>query len=501
MRSLGLFSLALLSTLTAASRSQQRPRGQDCAASADGGLANSLTIINATPYSFHRSAVHSCQVGSWTLQDTPAVIEAGKSATFSYRITRGGDAAADLSYLLNIDGKMSKKQFNIHVQGRDRLVGYVISAEVSGGLTTAGHGSDQGRFQFGDIKDAFPQSGYPDVFVLSGNETYGYGTVEPPVAWMSAMGPVLKKLSLRNLVIPASHDSGMSQTVDGIGVDANTRTQDTNIYGQLVRGIRMLDFRPHLGPNDDDFRLAHFTKSFGAFGESLVDAMSDIKRFRREYPGELIVIDILPGLTRLKGPTSTPFTEKQCNDLLDTLEKGLPSLKTEYELSIAPTDATGLTAEPIDTFYKKEPSPILLRVPVDRKEWLGRQPVANGRKTTGTVASTFLPVTSKWSDTNGATVMSKDQKSFFDSKYTRNAPFMSVFVLTLQGLENIPLGDSIRSLAFEAKKVLYTSAWDWSSVQRYPNMLQFDYVLDKQVAAVAAAMNYQFAFARLWTGK
>lgn len=500
MRFLGSLSVAFLSTFAAAANPRQLEQRElerrDCSVGR-GGLKNKLTIINATPYPFYRSRVESCQVDKWSIPNTPAVVDPGKSATFEYTITRGGDASADISFILKIDGALSQKHFNIHVQGRNRLVGYTISAEVLGGLNTAGHGSGQGVFNFGDIKDALPQPGYPDVFVLSGNETYGYGTVEPPTDWMNSMGPNLKKLSINELVIPASHDSGMSQTVDGIGIDFNTRTQDANIYNQLVRGIRMLDLRPHLGPNDDDFRLAHFTNFFGAFGESLADAMNGINRFQKENPGELIILDLIPGFTRLKGPSSTPFSEQQFNDLLDTLIKGLPGLSTEYDLTVDAGGSAGLTSEPIETFYKKTSSPIFLRVPSDKGKWKGRVPSRNGSKTTGAVSSDLLPYASKWSDTNDANRLRTDQLDYFTNDYSSDQPFMGVFLETLQGAQNAdPLGKSIRSLAFDAKDVLYENAWNWSNAKKYINFLQFDYVLNKQVASLAAAMNYQYAFAR-----
>jgi hypothetical protein len=68
---------------------------------------------------------------------------------------------------------------------------------------------------------------------------------KPAEDWMHANYDRIQCLSLRELAIPGSHDSGMSQLNGGSGgIAEDTRTQTLDFGGQLKAGARFFDLRP-----------------------------------------------------------------------------------------------------------------------------------------------------------------------------------------------------------------------------------------------------------------
>lgn len=127
--------------------------------------------------------------------------------------------------------------------------------------------------------------------------------------WMGNL-PNEKQLCLvKDLVIPGSHDSGaffLDQSLE-VGPDEPQSihnlvtvfgrmaksvihswsiTQTLNIYEQLKSGIRYLDLRVALRPQDNEIRIVH-----GLYGCSVFEVLEDIKRFVSERPKEIVFID------------------------------------------------------------------------------------------------------------------------------------------------------------------------------------------------------------------
>ncbi|MBL9139552.1 MAG: cadherin-like beta sandwich domain-containing protein [Verrucomicrobiales bacterium] len=133
--------------------------------------------------------------------------------------------------------------------------------------------------------------------------------------WMTVHWDKIKTKTLRQLVIPGTHDSGSYDMVDAWEfTDADfwsiapkfdapdtaaaaskyvasgpffkhwAKTQSRTIYEQLKDGIRALDLRVAYGPNGD-FWIVH-----SLYGPRLKVVLNDIARFVREQPGELLYV-------------------------------------------------------------------------------------------------------------------------------------------------------------------------------------------------------------------
>jgi hypothetical protein len=100
--------------------------------------------------------------------------------------------------------------------------------------------------------------------------------------WMRDRRSRIGTRPLRQLILPASHDSGMYTA----GLSIVAKTQELSILGQLENGIRYFDLRPKYDAGDDRFDIHHG----GVEGPTLAAVLADIKEFAASH-AELIIID------------------------------------------------------------------------------------------------------------------------------------------------------------------------------------------------------------------
>ncbi len=102
-------------------------------------------------------------------------------------------------------------------------------------------------------------------------------------SWMQNNFNALKNKTLKQLTLPASHDSGM---YPGGVPESLGKTQDLSIYEQLSYGIRYFDLRP--GWDGDDFYIYHDVIK----GPRFSDVLSDVRRFMAEGHRELVILKL-----------------------------------------------------------------------------------------------------------------------------------------------------------------------------------------------------------------
>jgi hypothetical protein len=100
--------------------------------------------------------------------------------------------------------------------------------------------------------------------------------------WMRDRLGSLGSRQLKDLILPASHDSGMYTA----GLSIVAKTQELSILGQLENGIRYFDLRPKYDAGDDRFDIHHG----GVEGPTLAAVLADIREFAASH-SELIIID------------------------------------------------------------------------------------------------------------------------------------------------------------------------------------------------------------------
>ena len=100
--------------------------------------------------------------------------------------------------------------------------------------------------------------------------------------------------SLKDLVIPGSHDAGMWETRDcKLGSDCNTKTQNLNMEEQLRCGVRYFDIRPvHY---NQSFFTGHYGGTdpiVGCNGGSLDEVLEEVNEFANHHTKELIILKL-----------------------------------------------------------------------------------------------------------------------------------------------------------------------------------------------------------------
>jgi hypothetical protein len=144
--------------------------------------------------------------------------------------------------------------------------------------------------------------------------------------WMQANLETLGGRALRQLCMPGTHDSGMSQigtcTFDG-NAD-NTKTQTQGILEQLKRGARYFDIRPVISAGI--FVTGHYSyipalgSTQGCNGQSIADIISDINSFT-SVEAELIILSLSGDMnTDVGEPNYRSLDQGEWNSLIQKLQ-------------------------------------------------------------------------------------------------------------------------------------------------------------------------------------
>lgn len=279
----------------------------------------------------------------------------------------------------------------------------------------------------------------------------------------------------------------------------NTITQAVGIYQQLLRGIRWMDWRPYMDASRNDIYLGHFADKFalGGYGQSLAEAISDVNNFNRDYPGELIVIDMYDGFDVVTALTQHTFNGAAYQLLVNQLtdkDTGLHGINTVYELTNSDGPAK-VGGEPLSTFYALNRSPVIVRIGSNHIPE-GTPPITvRGNQITGLMSSDQLPDGGDYADTDKYQVMQQDQQKKLSAR-TTDVIFKTTFTLT-QTIPETVGGPSINYFAHTAMSVLNDNLYRWSIPGVYPNLIEYDFVDDHQVAALAMALNVNLAYLNL----
>lgn len=265
-----------------------------------------VTVVNLTPHRIRLENTHSYQMDIFDFGDVPQ--GRARQNRVKYRGTwYTGDDAGEAYY--RIDG--TDKRFAL------RLKSYIPdSSPRRVVLDLSGMGLGQREYVFPGAETAVS-------LVITGSDRFGFRASlrHGPGNWMRRMYDVIRDRPVRHLVMPGTHDSGMSRITDkiiSIGSETNTQNQGINIYDQLRAGARWFDLRiGSIHPNDDagrnnGFWVLHIndemaTLAIGNSGESLDDVINEVNRFTSENPGEIIFFSIRYLVGRYEFPDRGPI--------------------------------------------------------------------------------------------------------------------------------------------------------------------------------------------------
>ncbi|KAI8409226.1 hypothetical protein FOFC_09061, partial [Fusarium oxysporum] len=268
-----------------------------------------VTIVNLTPHRFKYDVdgSHSYQMTHWDFGDIPQGKARQNAVEYSSSAGSKVDSKGEAYY--NIDG--TKDKFVVRVTNHENSI---FPKRIVFDLNDMGAGSREYYC---------PQEETPVTLVITGSADYKHGYITSLVhgkaGWMQSIKSVIEDRRLDQIVMPGTHDSGISKITNGLlslGSAKNTQTQNLNINGQLKAGARWFDLRIasiHKPGNDNyDFWAVHVNEergepAIGGSGEKLNEVIEEINAFTSESPGEVIILQVRALMGLYQSPRGGPI--------------------------------------------------------------------------------------------------------------------------------------------------------------------------------------------------
>ncbi|KAM0267389.1 hypothetical protein ACHAPA_005931 [Fusarium lateritium] len=254
-----------------------------------------FTVVNLTPYKFVYDAdsSNSYQISEWDFGD----IEPGRAQQNIVWYETGPDIS-------EVD---DKGEAYYTIEGTDKS--FVVQARTN--MDDDKHpwrviwdlqGIDNGQREM-----KCPDDEVGVTLVITGSVDKGFLTsIKKPdqYGWMNLMYDTIKDRKLKDVIVPGSHDAGMSYISGKMGGDGskfNTQTQGLSVRDQLYAGSRWFDLRPisvhsETDKSDYEFWISHMSlllKNWhGNTGESLQEVIDNINEFTSKVKGEVIVLQL-----------------------------------------------------------------------------------------------------------------------------------------------------------------------------------------------------------------
>jgi hypothetical protein len=258
--------------------------------------------------------------------------------------------------------------------------------------------------------------------------------------WMQAHLPQWGVRTLRQLCIPGSHDSGMSQVGwhTNLAHAHNVQTQIHNVQKQLELGVRFFDLRPIF--RNDEFYTGHYFQWFGqrlqertgnarfawppatqgADGQSMDDVIKNVNDFTALHK-ELIILKFSHSLNAHRWRMRfLPFTSDDWSRLMT--EK-LAKLNYRYK-NLAVRDFTTMR---LNEFIRPGQAAVLVLIDGDAPTD-PRWTVENGFYPCTFGSDSVFPLFDKYSNTSKYDAMKEDQLS--KMKNNRPNPDATCFLLS-----------------------------------------------------------------------
>lgn len=280
------------------------------------GAGFQIQIINATPFCMKSTGSHSYQM-EW---NPIGEIAANSYAQFYGELNYSGytiDDAADAGYTLADLGNLGSLEFNIHVQvgginnlpspfpGASDNTGYGVIVQwksIPNGFFVfppidVNNNSSVGWIHDGVVSIGvgyFPENVqekipiYPTPNYGSGNFGDDLTALRPSVKhwasnWMELFAPCIQNLSLQELTLPGTHNSGTYPSGGWV------QTQYLSIQEQLEQGVRSLDLRLIVkGSGNDRFQLVHGGYTFNL---TLMNVLDQINNYLSKNLKEIVILD------------------------------------------------------------------------------------------------------------------------------------------------------------------------------------------------------------------
>ncbi|KAI7915386.1 glucan 1 [Pyricularia oryzae] len=243
-----------------------------------------INMVNGSPLRFNNIQKNSYQIKPFDFAD----VDPGFSPQVSLEYGPGTftDCNGEAGYQLNGTGS----KFQIRATTNDKDKDNKMRAQYKFDFPVSG-------VQQGAVYEMSSRGNDRAVnFVLTGSDKVGYwSSLNPPVAWMTQLLPVMGGRKLRHISMLGSHNAGISVRTGGtIGPSDASICQGVDVLGQLQAGARWFDVRPVIG-NGGQLLTGHYSGQkapvFGISGQAIDDIVGNVNAFTRDN-AELVVLSL-----------------------------------------------------------------------------------------------------------------------------------------------------------------------------------------------------------------
>lgn len=287
------------------------------------------------------------------------------------------------------------------------------------------------------------------------------------------MGRLDNSVRLDGIMMPGSHDAGMSELHHcnpAVGADGYTRTQSANVGQQLADGSRYFDIR--VDYDHDVLVTYHRTGAFGCNGQPLADVLDETTAFLTQHPTETAILKF--SHIRDDNGHDPSFTKQKINEMLDSYSTFMYT-NSLNGVNLATVTLGSVRGKMILVFdYDQYINPATGRFRY--KDGSSAQPGAN------------ITVYDNYSETDDYNTMKNDQLQKWNEYARLNAGHLFLLSWTLT---STPPDPSIQTLAGEANSRLPDVLHDQIVVNKapLPNIVYIDF-MDNTVAASIIQYNF-----------
>ena len=358
-------------------------------------------------------------------------------------------------------------------------------------------------------------------FVLAGDLDRNFTSTNTPVDFLAANLYKWGDRSLRQLALPATHNSGMGTITHkhNLAGSAGAQTQSRTTRDQLEYGARHLDIRPkfvragrrfHDQYMSEDFavtghyshvdvkhlELSYHFEWFGADGQAILDIIADINAFTSRN-NELIIVHLSHALDR----SYKDFNQADWDRLLDLF------LKVNHRyIAQDVTDLSTLTLR--DFIGGESPHPTVIVLVDGPPDFQLKHDFTDH----GFYPSSALPKAGSYSNTNNLTQLRQDQFSkmsignpiggIFELHWYMTHDWKDAFRATV--MERLRDGthkllpadweDSLLEFGDRSNQALYKELWPrlLEEGAGFPNLVTVDNLRDGGVRSLVIAINDWF---------
>ena len=255
-----------------------------------------LWIINATSKTLSKISESSQNMSSWSFSDVPSQSLHRFHIVFSQKSSPSDSGEAqfqlcgtDTTFQLVIQWPYAEGECGLKVDWKGTNTGfYTVFPPTLEGETFGKLGWMQNGSLSLLIMEKDATSSLATVLPAEGSIVPGISCIpQPPCGpWMETYSDLLGRLTLTEMTLPGTHNSGTYDPVSGLG-KMWIQTQSLTLFQQLSKGIRALDLR--IGQTSPgNYIICHDTWHTSY---SLAQALKEVTDFIDSSSKEIVVLD------------------------------------------------------------------------------------------------------------------------------------------------------------------------------------------------------------------